>query len=67
MAKGRMWELIAESKRRKLREEEKEELQKLFLRVAQQDVRTLLDEGELTKCPAVDASGPTKIVRVATK
>ncbi len=51
MAKGRMWELIAESKRRKLSEEEKEELQKLFLRVAQQDVRTLLDEGELTKCP----------------
>jgi len=53
-----MWALIEKAKKEGLTEEEKEELQKLFLRVAQQDVRILQDEGllapdedELTKCP----------------
>jgi|SRR5208282_476894 len=51
MAKGRMWALIEKSKKEGLTDEEKEELQVLFLRVAENDIRTLLDEGELTKCP----------------
>lgn len=51
MGSGRMWALIEKSKKEGLTEEEREELQKLFLGLAQQDVRILLDEGELTECP----------------
>jgi hypothetical protein len=41
---SRMWQLIEEGKHRKLTDEEKAELQRLFLRVAENDVRLLTDE-----------------------
>jgi hypothetical protein len=41
---SRMWQLIEIEKHRKLTDEEKAELQRLFLRVAENDVRLLRDE-----------------------
>jgi hypothetical protein len=41
---SRMWQIIEEGKHRKLTDEEKAELQCLFLRVAENDVRLLRDE-----------------------
>jgi hypothetical protein len=41
---SRMWQLIENGKRRKLTDEEKAELQWLFLRVAENDVRLLRAE-----------------------
>ncbi len=39
-----MWQLIEEGKRRPLTNEEKTELQRLFLRVAETDLRLLADD-----------------------
>jgi hypothetical protein len=41
---SRMWEIIEAGKKRALTEAEKVELQRLFLRVAENDVRLLRDE-----------------------
>ena len=41
---GRMWQLIENGKHRKLTDEEKAELQWLFLRVAENDVRLVREE-----------------------
>jgi hypothetical protein len=41
---SRMWQLIEKGKHRKLTDEEKAELQRLFLRVAENDVRLLRGE-----------------------
>ena len=41
---SRMWQLIENGKHRNLTDEEKAELQWLFLRVAENDVRLLRDE-----------------------
>jgi hypothetical protein len=41
---SRMWQLIEKGKHRNLTDEEKAELQWLFLRVAENDVRLLRDE-----------------------
>ena len=45
--KGRMWQLIAKSRSEKLTEEEKRELQCIFLRIAAQDLEVLADQGML--------------------
>ena len=41
---SRMWHLIEEGKHRNLTDEEKAELQRLFLRVAENDVRLARNE-----------------------
>jgi hypothetical protein len=41
---SRMWQLIENGKHHKLTDEEKAELQRLFLRTAENDVRLLRDE-----------------------
>ncbi len=41
--RSRMWQLINEGKRRPLTNEEKAELQRLFLRVAENDARIFAD------------------------
>ena len=41
---SRMWQLINEGKRRPLTEDERAELQRLFLRLAEADVRVLRAE-----------------------
>jgi hypothetical protein len=46
---SRMWQLIENGKHRKLTDEEKAELQRLFLRVAENDVRLVREEA----CEAV--------------
>ena len=43
MMRSRMWQLVTEGKRRPLMDEEKAELQRLFLRVAENDARLLAD------------------------
>jgi len=60
MGSSRMWQLIEKSKREGLTEEEKETLQAMFLELARQDVRILLDEGELTKCPGCGRIRPNE-------
>lgn len=41
MKTSRMWQLINEAKRRRLTDDEKTESQRLFVRVAENDVRVL--------------------------
>jgi len=42
--KGRMWELIQQGKRRKLADEERQELQRIFLRIAAEGLEFLADQ-----------------------
>jgi hypothetical protein len=55
MPEGRLWELIEQSKRRKLSDQERQELQRILLRIAAQDLEFLADQE-----PDQQAEGETR-------